>query len=95
MSIEISQNTLAEVTDCYWLQAMCAYKQSQFEAFLGKQTLAKQFFFRPSTMPREHDRPDPNLIIQGGRRVQPSKRGLGNDYPVTPLEELRERDKSK
>jgi hypothetical protein len=74
---------------------MCAYKQSQFEAFLGKQTLAKQFFFRPSTMPREHDRPDPNLIIQGGRRVQPSKRGLGNDYPVTPLEELRERDKSK
>jgi hypothetical protein len=46
-------------------------------------------------MPREHDRPDPNLIIQGARRVQPSKRGLGKDYPVTPLEELRERDKSK
>ena len=44
---------------------------------------------------REHDRPDPNLIIQGARRVNPSKRGLGNDYPVTPLEELRERDKSK
>jgi len=46
-------------------------------------------------MPRERDRPDPNLIIQGARRVQPSKRGLGHDYPITPLEELRERDKSK
>ena len=46
-------------------------------------------------MPREHDRPDPNLIIQGACRVQPSKRGLGKDYPVTPLEELRERDKGK
>jgi hypothetical protein len=59
--------------------------------------MAKQIFFHPSTMPpsREHDRPDPNLIIQGARRVQPSKRGLGKDYPVTPLEELRERDKSK
>lgn len=46
-------------------------------------------------MPREHDRPDPNLIVQGARRVQPSKRGLGRDYPVTPLEELKERDQSK
>jgi hypothetical protein len=46
-------------------------------------------------MPCEHDHPDPNLIIQGTCHVQPSKRGLGNDYPVTPLEELRERDKCK
>jgi hypothetical protein len=46
-------------------------------------------------MPHEHDRPDPNLIIQGTHCVQPSKYGLGNDYPVTPLEELRERDKCK
>ena len=46
-------------------------------------------------MAREHDRPDPNLIVQGSRRVQPSKRGQGNDYPITPLEELKERRKSK
>lgn len=46
-------------------------------------------------MPRKHDRPDPNLIIEGSRRVQPSKRGMGRDYPITPLEALRERDKSK
>jgi hypothetical protein len=46
-------------------------------------------------MPRERDRPDPHLIIEGARRVQPSKRGLGNDYPITALEELKERDKSK
>ena len=47
-------------------------------------------------MPRkEHDRPDPNLIIHGSRRVQPSKRGLGIDYPITPLEELNERQQSK
>ena len=43
----------------------------------------------------EHDQPDPTLIVQGSRRVQPSKRGLGRDYPTTPLEELRERVKSK
>jgi len=46
-------------------------------------------------MAREHDRPDPNLIIQGSRRVQPSKRGQGRDYPITPLEELKEREKRK
>ena len=42
-------------------------------AFLSKQTKAKQFFFpRPTTMPpHEHDCPDPNLIIQGVRCVQP------------------------
>lgn len=45
--------------------------------------------------PKEHDRPDPNLIIHGSRRVQPSKRGLGIDYPMTPLEELNERQQSK
>ena len=65
--------------------------------FFAKQTMAKQFFLsaHQHIMPREHDRPNPNLIIQGTRRVQPSKRGQGNDYPITPLEELRERDKSK
>ena len=58
--------------------------------------LPNNFFIRPSTMPgHEHDRPDPNLIVHGSRRPQPSKRGLGNDYPITPLEELRERDKCK
>jgi hypothetical protein len=46
-------------------------------------------------MPHEHDHPDPNFIIQGTHHVQPSKRGLGNDYPVTSLEELREREKCK
>jgi hypothetical protein len=49
----------------------------------------------PGKMPCKHNCPDPNLIIQGAHRVQPSKHGLGNDYPVTPLEELRERDKCK
>ena len=39
----------------------------------------------------EHDQPDPTLIVQGSHHVQPSKRGLGKDYPTTPLEELRER----
>lgn len=37
----------------------------------------------------EHDRPDPSLIVEGSRRVQPSKRIQGHDYPITPLEELR------
>ena len=48
-------------------------------------------------MTREHDRPDQNLIITGARRVQPSKRGLGEDYPITLVEErlLEERNKSK
>ena len=48
--------------------------------------------------PHEHDRrPDPTLILQGVCHVQPSKHGLGNDYPITPLdsEELKDRDKSK
>jgi hypothetical protein len=40
---------------------------------------------------KEHDRPDPTLIISGSCRPQPSKRGLGMDYPMTPLEELNER----
>jgi hypothetical protein len=59
-------------------------------------------FFPPiklasTTMTREHDRPDQNLIIQGARRVHPSKRGLGEDYPVTLAEErlLEQRNKSK
>ena len=41
--------------------------------FLSKQTKAKQKISPcPTTMPpREHDCPDPNLIIQGVRRVQP------------------------
>jgi hypothetical protein len=43
----------------------------------------------------EHDQPDPTLIIQGSRRAQPSKHGLGKDYLTTPLEELRERAKGK
>ena len=63
-----------------------------------KRFSTKQFFFSPSllTMARgEHDQPDPTLIVQGSRRVQPSKRGLGRDYPTTPLEELQERVKRK
>jgi hypothetical protein len=40
-------------------------------------------------MGREHDRPDPNLI-HGSWCLQMSKRGQGNDYPVTPLEELQQ-----
>ncbi|KIL54867.1 hypothetical protein M378DRAFT_182392 [Amanita muscaria Koide BX008] len=42
---------------------------------------------------REHDRPNLNLIIEGSRKVQPSKRIQGQDYPVTALQELQERDK--
>jgi hypothetical protein len=53
------------------------------------------FFFHSSEMPHEHDRPNPQLIIQGARHQQPSKRGQGKDYPIMPLEELRKRDKSK
>lgn len=44
---------------------------------------------------REHDRPDPALIIKGPRRTLPSKRVQGFDYPITPLEEIRMREKSK
>ena len=46
-------------------------------------------------MAHKHDQPDPNLIIPGSRHVQPSKHGQGRDYPITPLEELKEREKSK
>jgi hypothetical protein len=72
-------------TGCSTIQIMA--KQNNYGRFF--------FPFRSSIMPREHDRPDPQLIIHGARRVQPSKRGLGEDYPITPMEELRERDKSK
>ena len=41
----------------------------------------------------EHDRPDPSLIVQGSRRPHPSKRIQGDDYPITPLEELCVRSK--
>ena len=42
-------------------------------AFLSKQTKVKQKFSPcPTTMPpHEHDCPDPNLITQGVRHVQP------------------------
>jgi hypothetical protein len=54
------------------------------------------FFFQLPAMARgEHDRPDPTLILHEPRRVQPSKRGLGIDYPRTPLEELNERNQGK
>ena len=43
----------------------------------------------------EHDRPDPTLIVEGSRRALPSKRVQGDDYPITPLEELRTRDRGK
>src|ERR1700689_332106 len=46
-------------------------------------------------MVRGHDQPDPSLIIQGSRQVQVSKRGQGKDYPLTALEELKERQRSK
>jgi hypothetical protein len=36
----------------------------------------------------EHDRPDSSLIVEGSRKSHPSKRIQGNDYPITPLEEL-------
>jgi hypothetical protein len=42
---------------------------------------------------KEHDRPDPSLIVEGTRRSHPSKRIQGNDYPITPSEELRVRSK--
>jgi hypothetical protein len=38
-------------------------------------------------MGREHDRPDPTLIISGSRRPHPSKRIQGLDYPETLLKE--------
>ena len=41
----------------------------------------------------EHDRPDPSLIVEGTRRTNPSKRIQGDDYPITPLEELCARKK--
>jgi len=41
----------------------------------------------------EHDRPDPSLIVEGTRRLHPSKCMQGNDYPITPLEELHVRSK--
>lgn len=44
-------------------------------------------------MAREHDQPDPTLIIKGPRRPQPSKRVQGDDYPISALEELQKRDK--
>ena len=54
------------------------------------------FFPLLSLMARgEHDRPDPTLIVEGSRRALPSKRIQGDDYPITPLEELRTRDKGK
>ena len=36
----------------------------------------------------EHDRPDPFLIVEGSRRSNPTKCIQGDDYPITPLEEL-------
>ena len=42
-------------------------------------------------MARGHDQPNPDLIIEGPRRPQPSKRVQGRDYPVSALEELEER----
>ena len=44
-------------------------------------------------MARGHDQPNPALIIKGPRRLQPSKRVQGRDYPVSALEELQTRDK--
>jgi len=54
-------------------------KKGQFETFLS--------------MAREHDRPDPTLIIENPRRPQPSKCIQGHGYPVTALEELQKRNK--
>ena len=31
----------------------------------------------------QHDQPNPDLIVEGSRRVQPSKRVQGQDYPIT------------
>jgi len=46
-------------------------------------------------MAREHDPPNQTLIIEGSRHLQLSKCGLGNDYPITPLEELKQREKGE
>jgi hypothetical protein len=42
---------------------------------------------------RQHDQPNPELIVEGSRKVQPSKRVQGEDYPTTLLEELGQRNK--
>jgi hypothetical protein len=42
----------------------------------------------------QHDQPNPNLIVEGSQKVQPSKRIRGHDYPMTALEELDQRSKS-
>ena len=44
---------------------------------------------------RQHDQPNPNLIVEGSRKVQPSKRVQGQDYPTTVLEELDQRNKGR
>jgi len=40
---------------------------------------------------KEHDGPDPSLIVGGSWHQVPLKHVQGKDYPITPLEELRER----
>ena len=37
---------------------------------------------------RQHDQPNPNLIVEGSQKIQPSKRVQGHDYPTTVLEGL-------
>jgi hypothetical protein len=39
------------------------------------------------------DQPDPTLIVEGSRRIHPSRRVQGQNYPTTALEELEQREK--
>ena len=43
----------------------------------------------------QHDQPNPNLIIEGSQKSNPSKRVQGQDYPTTAIEELDQRNKSQ
>jgi hypothetical protein len=43
----------------------------------------------------QHNQPNPNLIVEGSQRIQPSKGIQGDDYPTTALEELDQHNKSQ
>jgi hypothetical protein len=43
----------------------------------------------------QHDQPNPNLIVEGSRKIHPSKCVQGHDYPTTALEELDQRNKGQ
>ena len=41
----------------------------------------------------QHDQPNPNLIVEGSRKILPTKRIQGEDYPTTVLERSDQRKK--